>query len=169
MVGKPEDTRGFRGVDGIAFGKDADTGERKMQIACALITNERFTNQIILQYGLDGKYEREYTIRTGNTVNGIQNLDYDAEVGHYWFTTYNSEKPFQAKDTLYRVDRDLKIILAQYHFSTPYGFDCLGDGKYYASLQSGVNGKRNGFAYLCDEDFFKNSKSEKEINDFGSK
>ncbi len=110
------------------------------------------------QYSLD--------IRTGNTVYGIQNLDYDEETGHYWFTTYNAEKPFQAKDTLYCVDRDLKTILAQYRFSTPYGFDCIGGGKYHASLQSGVNGKRNGYAYLCDEEFFKNSKPEREINDF---
>ena len=166
IAGQKNDTRGFLAIDGVAFGKDPETGERKMHVACAVMTDERFPNQIVLQYNLDGIYEKEFYINTGNTVFGIQNLDYDDETGHFWFTTYNAEKPFQAKNTLYKIDSDLKTILEQYPYSTPYGFECLGGGKYYASAQSGVNGKRNGFAYLCDQSFFSNPKNEKEINDF---
>ena len=166
IAGQENDTRGFSGVDGVAIGRDPESGERKIHIACALITDERYANQIILQLSLDGNYEKEFYINTGNTVYGIQNLDYDEEAGHFWFTTYGSSKPFQAKNTLFKIDSDLKTILAQHPYSTPYGFDCLGEGKYFASAQAGVNGKRSGTAYLCEESIFTNPKTEKEIAEF---
>lgn len=166
IAGQENDKRGFCAVDGVAIGRDLESGERKIYVACALVTDERYSNQIILQLNLDGNYEKEFYINTGNTVYGIQNLDFDEETCHFWFTTYGSEKPFQSKNTLFKIDRDLKTILAQYPYSTPYGFACLGEGKYFASAQSGVNGRRSGTAYLCDENIFTSQKTEKEINDF---
>ena len=75
----PEDTRGFQGIDGVTIAPDPVTGEEKIFIACALFTGEKYSNQIILQFDMTGKYETEYHIPTGNTVYGIQNLDYDAD------------------------------------------------------------------------------------------
>jgi hypothetical protein len=170
VKGSKDDKRGFCGIDGITVGRDVATGERKLQIACGMLSDKSYTKQVILQYSLDGnfkyKYEKEYHIETGNTVFGIQNLDYDEETGRYWFTTYDAEKEYQAYNTLYCVDGDLKTILKKYHYSSPYGFDCIGGGKYYASLQSGENGRRKGYAYLCDASLFENNKDEREINEF---
>ncbi len=164
IAGSGSDTRGFRGVDGVAFGKDPSTGADSMFVACAILTDERFSDQIILQFTPEGDYLREYRIPTGNTVFGIQNLDCDPETGEFWFSTYGREKPYQPRETLYRTTPDLKRIAAKYEFSSPYGFECMGGGKYRASLQGGVNGDRCGTAYVCDGSFFNTVKSESEIN-----
>lgn len=50
-----------------------------------------------------GPLEREYRIPTGNTVYGIQNLDYDEESGEFWFSTYGKSAPYQPEETLYRL------------------------------------------------------------------
>lgn len=159
----PEDTRGFQAVDGVAIAPDRVTGEPKMFVACALNNGERFDNQIILQFTLDGVYETEYHIPTGNTIFGIQNLDYDATTGEFWFTTYGKAEPYQAEETLFCVTPDIKSVSRKYKFSTPYGFECIGNGEYYCSLQAGKNGDRSGIAYRTDESLFSSNKSESEI------
>ena len=65
VSGTPADTRGFSGIDGVAFGKEPGTGARKMFVACATITGERYADQILLQCTTEGRYEREYRIPTG--------------------------------------------------------------------------------------------------------
>ncbi len=162
----PEDIRGFQGVDGVAIGKIPHTNERRMFVACAINDGEKYCNNIILQLTLDGVYETEYHIPTGNTVFGIQNLDYDESTGEFWFSTYNQSLPFQAKETLYKTDIDLTCATEKYEYSTPYGFECLGNGKYFASLQWGVNTNRGGCAYECEKEMFKVKKTEKEINEY---
>jgi hypothetical protein len=159
----PEDTRGFQAVDGVAIAPDPVTGEAKMFVACALYNGEKYNNQIILQFTLDGKYETEYHIPTGNTVFGIQNLDYDAENKEFWFSTYGSSEPYQAKYTLYCVSNDFKEIKRQYKFSTPYGIDCLGKEGFYASVSFGKKFDMGGIAYRCTEDFFNEPTNEAEM------
>ena len=159
----PEDTRGFQAIDGVAIAPDPVTGEDKMFVACALYTNEKYSNQIILQCDLNGKYETEYHIPTGNTVYGIQNLDYDAENKEFWFTTYGKAEEYQPKETLYCLPYDLSKVLRKYYFSTPYGFDCLGKEGFFASIQFGKNGNRGGIAYKVSEDFFNTPCNEGEI------
>lgn len=159
----PEDTRGFQGIDGVAIAPDPKSGEDRLFVACALYTGEKYNNQIILQFTLDGVYETEYHIPTGNTVYGIQNLDYNAENKEFWFTTYGSSQPYQAKEVLYCISGDLSEIKRKYNFSTPYGLDCLGKEGFYASAQYGKNGKRGGIAYLCDESFFETPKTEADV------
>lgn len=161
----PGDTRGFQGVDGVTFAPDPrGGGEVKMLVACALYTGEKYSNQIILQFTPDGRYETEYHIPTGNTVFGIQNLDYDADANEFWFSTYGGSEPYMPRETLYCVSGDMKQIRRKYAFSTPYGLECLGGGRFYASIQSGVNGDRSGSAYLCGEEFFATPKTEAEVN-----
>lgn len=158
-----EDTRGFQGIDGVAIAPDPKTGEDKMFVACALYTGEKYKNQIILQFDLDGRYETEYHIPTGNTVFGIQNLDYDAENKEFWFTTYGPSQPYQPKELLFCISGDLSEIKRKYCFSTPYGIDCLGKEGFFASVQYGKNGKRGGIAYRCEESFFETPKTEAQL------
>lgn len=158
-----EDTRGFQGIDGIAIAPDPVSGEDKIFIACALFTGERYSNQIILQFDMNGKYETEYHIPTGNTVFGIQNFDYDADNKEFWFTTYGSSQPYQAKDCLYCISGDFKEIKRSYKFSTAYGLECLGKEGFFASVQFGKNGKRGGIAYRCTEEHFNEPKTEREM------
>ncbi|MBQ3230035.1 MAG: hypothetical protein IJB49_03355 [Clostridia bacterium] len=162
----PEDTRGFQGIDGVCFAPDPISGEMRMFVACALYTGEKYSSQIILQFTPEGIYETEYHIPTGNTVYGIQNLDYDAENNEFWFTTYGGSQPYQPKEVLYCISGDLKEIKRKYLYSTPYGFECLGKEGFYASLHIGKNGNCTGIAYRCTEDLFENRKSEHEIKEF---
>lgn len=166
MAGKDGDVRGFRGIDGVTFAPDPVTGETKMFVACAVITGEKYSSQIILQLTTDGVYETEYYVPTGNTVFGIQNLDYDSDAHEFWFSTYGGPEPYMPKETLFCVSGDFKRILRKYQFSTPYGIDCLGGGEFYASIQYGVNGDRGGLAYLCSESFFDIQKTEQEVEDY---
>ncbi len=162
----PEDTRGFQGIDGVAFAPDPASGEIKMFVACALYTGEKYASQILLQFSPEGKYETEYHIPTGNTVYGIQNLDYDADHNEFWFSTYAPSEPYQPKELLYCVSGDLCEIKRKYRFSSPYGFECLGKEGFYASIQFGENGNRGGIAYRCNEEFFKTPKDETEARIF---
>lgn len=161
----PDDVYGFRAIDGVTFGKDTE-GNEKMFVACALRNGEQFANQMLLQLTLDGVYETTHKIETGNTVFGIQTLDYDRETGEFWFTTYGRSEPYQAKETLYCIAPDLKTVRARYCYSSPYGFACIGGGKYFASVQSGKNADRQGYAYECDATWFAANKSEQEIYRF---
>ena len=163
VAGSEEDTRGFRAIDGVAIGRDPLTNERKIFIACAVLTSEKYTNQIILQCDMNGKYEKEYHVPTGNTVFGIQNLDYDELRNRFWFSTYGPEKSFQPKEMLYSVDfKDCKSF-DKYDFQTPYGFEALPTGDFYASIQAGTNGKRSGVAYQCGIDFFSSFKNDRQL------
>jgi len=148
-------------VDGVTVAPDPVTGEAKLFVACALDTDERFTDQIFLQFTLEGEYETEYRIPTGNTVFGIQNLDYDWEKREFWFSTYGPERDFQPKETLYCVSGDLTKVLRKYAYSSPYGIECLGNEGFFASVQFGVNGNRGGIAYSCPEEQFRLPAAEK--------
>ena len=164
MQGKPGDPYGFSGIDGITFGKD-ENGEIKMFIACALITGEEYDHQMILQMSLEGEYEKTHRFLTGNTVYGIQTLDYDWDTDSFWFTTYGAAAPHQDRETLYNVSLKGGVI-SRYPYSSPYGLFCLGGGKFLASLHQGKNGNCSGYAYECEEELFQNRKGEHDIKDF---
>lgn len=166
LKGTDADTRGFQGVDGVAFGKIPGTEEWRMFVACALDTGEKYENNILLRFTLDGVYETEYPIKTGNTVFGIQNLDYDATTGEFWFSTYGGGEPFMPKETLYKTDVNITKAEEKFCFSSAYGFECLGGGKYYCALQWGTNGNRCGGAFMCEKSFFETKKTEAEVTDY---
>ena len=163
---KKNDVGGFQGIDGIAFGKAPDTGETRMFVAVATNSGEQYAHEMILQIGTDNKIEKVHYIPNKNTVFGIQNLDYEEDTGCFWITTYGQKYPYQAEETLYRIAPTLDRVEAKYKFSTPYGFECLGGGEYYCSLQSGTNGHREGTAYKCTAELFEKEMSEKESNDY---
>lgn len=158
----PDDQYGFMAIDGVTFGRDTE-GNTKMFVACALFSEERFNNQILLQLSLDGTFEKRHLFPTGNQVYGIQTLDYDWDAGEFWFTTYGGSLPFQAKETLYCIASDLKTVRAKYRYSSPYGLFCLGGGKYLACAIGGKNGNTQGYAFECDEAWFASGKKPQDI------
>ncbi len=158
----PEDTRGFQGIDGISIVEDKN-GKPHMYVACAVNEAEKYADNIILCFDLDGNYETEYHVTTGNTVFGIQNLDYDVKNEQFWFSTYGGSKPYMPKETLFCLDKNFNL-LAKYKFSSPYGFDCLGDS-YWCSITKGKNGNYLGVAYKATRDFFDSPHTEAEIID----
>ncbi len=141
-------TDGFQGIDGVAFGKVPGETEDRMLVAVALETGEQYGNQMFLDVDEEtGKIRNIYKIPAGNKIFGIQNLDYEADTGCYWFTTYDAGEPYMEKETLYCVLPDMKTVRAKYAISTPYGFEALGNGEYYLSLQGGENGNQSGIAF----------------------
>ena len=146
---------GFQGIDGIAFGKVPGETEEKLLVAVALNTGEKYSNQMFLQVDEDGRIEKTYKVPAGNKVFGIQNLDFEADTGCFWFTTYNAGEPYMEPHTLYCVDPDMHTVRARYRILTPYGFEALGNGEYYLSLEGGVNGNRHGIAYKVTADELK--------------
>lgn len=149
---------GFNGIDGISVIPAIADSPARMMVASALFDGEAYDKQIILEYTLDGVLLKKHRIKTGNTIFGIQNLDRDPSTGNYWFTTYGGDRfPYQNKNFLFCVSPDLTEVIAEYNFCTPYGFHCLGDGRYYVSLQAGVNTNRSGYAYEATDAFIKNT------------
>lgn len=163
-------TGGFQGIDGITFGKVPGDDKMHLLAAVALFTGEEYSNQMFLQVNEEtAKIEKIYKIPAGNKVFGIQNLDYEADTGCYWFTTYNAGEPYMEPETLYCVDPDMHTVRARYSIATPYGFEALGNGEYYLSLQGGVNGNRHGIAYkmtTADLQEADGQLQEKQINDY---
>lgn len=159
-------TDGFDGIGCITAGVDPVTGADCLMLGCGTLDAPEYASQIILQYGFDGKRQNRYVIPTGVANIGVQNIDRDPETGSYWMTTYSREKPFHNEETLYCVSPDLTHVTASYVYSTPYGFHCLGGGRFYASLQDGVNGHRIGYAYETDLAFIA-ATSEKKLGEHG--
>lgn len=161
----PDDIHGFRGIDGVTIAQPKGFSEPKLFVACALVVNKKYDHQIILQCDLEGKFETEYRVPTGNTVFGIQNLDFDASTGLFWFSTYAPEHPYQPMELLYCADISDCTVKEKYRYLTPYGFEAKGNDSFLVSLQSGKNGKRNGFCFEVKKEFFKSFKSEKELSE----
>ena len=146
---------GFRGIDGITVGLDKETQTPVLMIACLLCEDPMYDKCIILQCDFKGRIIKKHYINIGNTCLGIQNLDYDWVSGKYWFTTYGGRFPYQNKNYLFHLNSDAETIIAEYRYCTPVGFHALGDGRYYASLQDGINGHKGGYAFLVNEEDFK--------------
>ena len=142
-----EKTNGICGVDGIAFGKSPEGGIH-MMLGCGLFWEPKYDRQVILQFSPEGRYEKEYLISTGNTPYGIQNLEYEADRGYWWFSTYPKEKVYQSEYNLFQLDGDIKTILGKWKYSTPYGLASLGGGKFLTSADTGGDGDHAGYAYL---------------------
>lgn len=163
----PDDTRGFSGVDGITIAPDPDDRSRTcIFLACGILPDPKYTNNVILKFSLEGEFLGEYRFPCGNTDLGIQNLDYDADADEFWFTTYGRRFDFQQEKTLWCISGDLKQIKRSYKFSTAVGLHCLGGGEFWASAQWGEKWKKGALAYRCSEKFFETYRKESEILDF---
>ncbi len=161
MYADYQNNGGFNGVDGIAIVPDAD-GRLSMWVAAALFNGEEYDSQMLLHFTLEGKLIEIKKFKTGNTIFGIQNLDYEADTGNFWFSTYTSDIEYQTKYCLYRVDASSETVLASYKFYTPYGFHALGDGKYLVSIHHGPRKNCEGYAYETDVADFERGITSKE-------
>ncbi len=149
MYKHPAQSGGFNGVDGITV-VDGEDGKPTIWVACALFSEERYKKQILLNFDLNGELLETRKFTTGNTIFGIQNLDYDKDTGYFWFSTYSQKYSYQSDDTLFCVNAESEQIISAHKFHSPYGLQCLGNGKLLVSIQSGVNGNRSGYAYETD-------------------
>ncbi len=150
----PARPNGFAGIGAVTAGVDPETGEEALFLGCAMQNGADIDRQVVLQYSFEGKRQKRYLVPIGPVEIGVQNIDRDPETGNYWLTTYNPKQPYHVRETLFCVSPDLTTVLAKYAVSTPYGFHCCGGGKFYASLQSGKNGHRVGYAYEADVALF---------------
>ena len=57
--------------------------------------------------------------------------------------------------------RNGSIVKEKFDYITPYGFEALGNDRFFASLQCGVNGKRSGFCFEVEKEFFRTPQSER--------
>lgn len=147
---------GFNGIDGITVMHATAEKPATLMVAAALFDGEEYDSQILLEYSFGGKLLEKHFIKTKNTVFGIQNLTRDPETGNFWFSTYGGDKDYQNKNFLLCASPDYELI-GEYMLCTPYGLEALGNGKFYLSVQGGVNGNREGYAYEADLDFIKNT------------
>ncbi len=141
---------GFHGIGAVCEGYDPEDGERALFLAGAFDADSTLPGQYIFSYTFDGKRKNRYLVPTGPTMLGIQNIDRDPVSGCYYMTSYGAHRPDQNPNTFYKISPDLTTVLEQYTCTTAYGLHCLGNERFYLSLQSGVNGHRNGYAYEAD-------------------
>ncbi len=152
---------GFNGIGCVCEGFDPEDGERSLFIGAAFDARSTLAGQYVFSYTFDGKRKNKYFVPTGPTMLGMQNLDRDPVSGCYYMTAYGAHRADQNPSTLYKISPDLKTVLEEYTYTTAYGIHCLGNDVFYMSLQSGVNGHRNGYAYEVNIDFIKNASRKK--------
>lgn len=133
----PDHRYGCSGIDGITFGPvfGSPDSPKQLMLAYGIYGNvSRADNdyQIILQYDWRsfGQYEAplnqsaphtcgpdapdaKYFIFTGNTVYGVQNLEYDPFTGWYLMPVYNGRKPEYPNYPMYAVDSASKPVLQE--------------------------------------------------------
>ncbi len=187
---------GCSGIDGVTIGPDfgACDGKQYLHVSYGVYSNlERTDNdyQVILQYDIEDWWSsisrvhilsqmhrsgpaeprRKYFVYTGNTVFGVQNMEYDAHTGDYFLCVYNGRKPQFPNYPMYVIDgsaaareetlrgvepacKGLVLTLRQTGLSKdgisgmdfPHGsmgFYSFGDGRFYVSEAFGDD---NGWA-----------------------
>lgn len=168
----PDHRYGCSGIDGTTFGPPFGEGReapKMLMIAYGIYGNiGRGDNdyQIIVRYDWRAlkKYERplsqdnphtsgpdkpdaKYFIFTGNTVFGVQNLEYDDETGWYFMPVYSGKKPQYPNYPMYICDSASKPVMSELKGVTPAEaalcVPLLKMGLY--DEKSGVYG--SGFAY----------------------
>ena len=130
---KLEHRYGVSGIDGITFGPIFSSKDDKnfLTVAFGIYNDtERRDNdhQIIHQYDWrnwkkdyedvlsqnnmhhkgPGSPKKEYFVYTGNTSWGVQNMEYDKELGIYFLSTYKGEKEDFANFQMFLIDRKAK-------------------------------------------------------------
>lgn len=128
--GKERDhVHGCSGIDGLTIGKDFGATDNKdyLSVCYGVYSDlDRTDNdyQVILQYDIDGWWDKyakplkqdamhlsgpkdvrnKYFVYTGNTIYGVQNLEYDAYTGNYFLMVYNGQKPQFPNYSMFVVD-----------------------------------------------------------------
>ena len=133
VAGKQLDHRlACSGIDGVAFGPRFGKKGGKLYLTTAYgvySDTSRSDNdyQVLLQYDVTSwrAYERtlsqdrmhqigpkrpngQYFVPTGNTTYGVQNLEFDAELGVWWMAVYVGKKKEYPNYSLYAVDAESK-------------------------------------------------------------
>ena len=123
---------GCSGIDGVSFGPKFGKKGGKMYLTTTygVYSDTKRTDndyQVLLQYDIADwrKYERslsqdnmhtfgpekpdgQYFAYTGNTTYGVQNLEYDEELGVWWMAVYKGRKEHFPNYSLYAIDGSKK-------------------------------------------------------------
>lgn len=156
---------GCSGIDGTAIGPmpgEGRDGKRWLFVAYGIygdVDRDDNDDQIILCYDIDevrasakpisqssmhtsgpAAYHAKLRAFTGNTVYGIQNLEYDITTGDYYAAVYNGKKPIFANKPMYVIDGSAAPVNGRLRVKAvsdfPYGqtgMCALGDGLWYFS------------------------------------
>ena len=125
---------GCAGMDGVSFGPKLGKTDGKQYLTVAYgvyADTSRADNdhQVLLQYDIEDwkKYEStlsqdhmhtngpekpdgQYFVYTGNTMYGVQNLEYDAHSRKWWMAVYKGNKPQYPNYTLFAFDAGTKPV-----------------------------------------------------------
>lgn len=177
---------GCSGIDGTAigpmFGEDRDgSGDSKKYLFVSYgvygdITRTDNDYQVILQYGLDAlkrnsapldqcamhdtgsEHCGKYFVFTGNTVYGVQNLEYDAYTHKYYMAVYRGKKPQFANPPMFAIDASVqpeREVLAGVYPETAADvltLDARGtDGYDFERGQTGMASLGDGYFYFSHE------------------
>ena len=137
-----ENPYGLNAIDGITV------AHGHLYIACSIETGESYVNQAILEHTLDVEFIKLHTFEVGNTPFGIQNLSYDPNCDCLWITVYGPDKPYQAEELLYKINKEITAYTEKYNIATPYGFQPMSGGLYYLSEHQGKYPHCDGYAHL---------------------
>ncbi len=170
---------GCSGIDGTAIGPAFGSPNKNdlcLYVAYGIYGDVNRTDndhQVLLQYDLAGLNQtaevlsqakmhrsgpanptKKYFVFTGNTVYGVQNLEYDAATDKYFLSVYRGEKPAYPNPPLFAVDRmqtpEKKVLAGMTEIGEvlaldekgiagyPYnigqtGMFSVGDGRFYIS------------------------------------
>ncbi|MBE7057413.1 MAG: hypothetical protein E7388_08255 [Ruminococcaceae bacterium] len=150
---------GCSGIDGTTFAPDPGNLHGKMYLHVAYgiygdVNRDDNDNQIILKYDVGNwdKYAKplnqnamhksgpekpdyKYFVYTGNTVYGIQNLEYDPYTDTMFAAVYRGEKPQFPNYTMFHINwsSDKKNIPGSFFPYGATGMISLGDGYFYFS------------------------------------
>ena len=119
---------GCSGIDGVSFGPrfGKKGGKHYLTVAYGIYGEKDRTDndyQVLLQYDIKGwkRYEQtlsqdrmhtqgpkkpdgQYFVPTGNTTYGVQNLEYDGQMGVWWMAVYKGGKPQYPNYSLFAID-----------------------------------------------------------------
>ncbi|NLD88360.1 MAG: hypothetical protein GX633_08920 [Clostridiales bacterium] len=153
---------GCSGIDGIAFGPDFGDfkGEKQyLKVAYGIYSDvERNDNdhQVILSYDVSDwdKYltplsqgnphengpekHRKYFVYTGNTVYGVQNLEYDGYTGNFLMAVYKGQKEKFPNYPMYAIDGSAQPEEKMIDGKTVFTVPLLKQGAYHEA--SGIYG-----------------------------
>lgn len=176
-----EHVHGCSGIDGVAIGPDFGGGGNYLHVCYGVYGDVSRTDndyQVILQYDISDWWEtalplvqsamhvsgplaprNKYFVYTGNTVYGIQNLEYDEYSGDYFAFVYRGAKPQFPNYNFFRIDgkrqaveKTLSGMNIKGQVLSLKNVDEQGGGGYFSFGSTGVHSLGNGVFYFVEPD-----------------
>ncbi len=165
---------GCSGIDGVTFGRMPGGKDDALYLFVAYgvygdVTRTDNDHQVLLAYDIgDWKcYERplrqdamhtcgpdapkdKLFVLTGNTRYGVQNLEYDADTGHFLMAVYHGEKDCWPNYDLFAIDGS-KTPQDHHLFLLDHGSGEKAPGWHFPFGATGMYALGNGYFYLSED------------------